>query len=140
MARRPHRSLFAPSERFRLWWSYQRYALVLGGGAVGIVVGIAAAAPTVWWLWLVAAVPVYKLVEYTWEVGRRYPRKLRATALAIRRIEAGRFRPRSVAPYCGDPCFRVVARAILRRARIPAAEARQLIAELSRAHRLNKRH
>jgi len=140
VAGRSDRSLFSAPERFRLWWSYQRYALALGAGAVGIVVGIAAAAPAVWWLWLAATVPVYKLVEYTWQVARNYPRKLRATALATRRIEAGRFRPRSVAPYCGDPCFRVVAREILRRARIPTPERRQLIAELSRAHRLKKRH
>ena len=140
MAGRRASSLFSPPERLRLWCSYQRYALALAAGAVGLVAGIGATAPAVWWLWLVAALPVYKLVEYSWEVGRRYPRKLRATALAIRRIEAGRFRPRSVAPYCGDPCFRLVAREILRRARIPRPERTQLIAEYSRAYRLDRRH
>jgi len=55
----------------------------------------------------------------------------RATMLADRRIAAGRFNPRMVSRYCGDPCFRVVAREILGRADITGAERRRLIHEFS---------
>jgi hypothetical protein len=127
------RSPFSRRERFTLWWSYQRYALLLAAGAVAIVAAIAAFAPGVWWLWLAAAVPVVRLAGYAREVHERYPRKLRATVLAVRRMDAGRFRARSLAPYCGDPCFRVVAREILRRARFSSVESRRLIRSL-RSH------
>jgi len=124
-----HRNIFGMLELCRLWLSYQRYAFVLGGLAGGVVAGVALYDPAAWYLWLVAAVPVVKLLQLTAEVAGRWQRKLRATALAARRLETGRFKPQFVENYCGDPCFRVVAREILCRAGIDRAERRRLIRE-----------
>jgi hypothetical protein len=89
-------------------------------------------APGSWWLWLLAAVPVIKLVQFSGEVFGRYRRKLRATAIAAKRIQGGRFRAESVEGYCGDPCFRVVAREILARAGFPRTERNRLVGDFSR--------
>jgi hypothetical protein len=112
----------------RLWLSYQRYAIALVLAPAALVVAAAVALP--WWaagaLGLAASWPMgFGLI-----VLRRWSRKLRATHLADRRIAAGRFRATSLRPYCGDPCFRVVAHEILRRAGWPRDERRRLVASL----------
>lgn len=127
-----HGRAFGFAELCRLWLSYQRYSFLLAGTAFGIVAAVALYDPSAWYLWLVAAYPVYKLATFTVEVYRRWPRKLRATLLAKRRIAAGRFSPKFVENYCGDPCFRVVARAILKRAGIDRPQRRRLIREYSK--------
>jgi hypothetical protein len=66
-------------------------------------------------------------VKFGVTVLARWPRKLRATWIAQRRIDAGRFSPRSIRGFCGDPCFRVVAHEILRRAGVPRAERRRIV-------------
>ena len=73
---------------------------------------------------LIALVPF----KFGVTVLARWPRKLRATRIAELRIRSGRFAPASVRPYCGDPCFRVVAREILRRGGVSRADRRDLIA------------
>lgn len=116
-----------------LWLSYQRYALL---GAVGLL-GLGAAAVALdhaWWAWATAglvAVLVGPLVVHMW---REYPRKWRATALATRRIAAGTFGPVSLQHYCGDPCWRVVAHEVLRRAGMPRAQRRRVVAQLRAEH------
>ena len=88
-----------------------------------------------WWWWLPAAPAIIALARFAAFVALRWPRKLRATALADRRIASGRFTPRSIEAYCGDPCFRVVAREILTRAGFSRAERRRLVAELGASYR-----
>ena len=118
---------FARSERLRLWLSYQRYAFVLVGGSAALALAMIALAP--WWL----AAPVVLLAivpaRFGLTVWARYPRKLRATQVAAHRIAHGRFQPSSVTSYCGDPCFRVVAHEILRRAGHDRSSRRALIAQ-----------
>ncbi len=114
-------------ERARLWLSYQRYALLMGGLPVLVWAGIVFAAPGAWWAWGPLALVMLWFVGQAVPIYRRFPRKMRATLLADRRIATGRFHPRTIRRYCGDPCFRVVAREILRRAGTPPAERRRLI-------------
>lgn len=114
-------------ERIRLWLSYQRYALLMGGLPLAIWGAIAFATPAPWWLWGPLALVALWFVGQAVPIYGRFPRKMRATLLADRRIATGRFHPRTIRRYCGDPCFRVVAREILRRAGIPPDERRRLI-------------
>ena len=117
----------ARRERLRLWLSYQRYGLALVSGGPALVVGVAWLAP--WWLAAVVALPALAPIGFGVQVLARWPRKLRATEVAIARQRAGRFRDDSVRGYCGDPCFRVVADEILRRAGRGRAERAARIAE-----------
>jgi hypothetical protein len=71
--------------------------------------------------------PVFKLCSFAIEVGRRWPRKVRATNLATARIRRGTFSPASVRRYCADPCFRVVAAEILRRAGLSRRQRVELL-------------
>lgn len=128
-------------ERARLWLSYQRYALLMGGLPVLIWSAIVVAAPGAWWVWGPLALVMLWFLAQAVPIYRRFPRKMRATLLADSRIAAGRFHPRSIRRYCGDPCFKVVAHEILRRAGVPADERRRLIAgfaeeEAERGHTL----
>ncbi len=118
-------------ERLRLWLSYQRYAFLLIGGGLALVAAVVAWRPHAWWLWGPAVLLVAKPIGFGVVVWRRWPKKLRATIVGLRRIEAGRFRPDSLRAYCGDPCFRVVAREILRRAGVPPAERRTIMKRLT---------
>ena len=122
---------FKALEALRLFLSYQRYGLLLGAVALTPLVLVYALAPTLWWAWLLAALPCVWIGGFAITVLRRFPRKLRLTAIADRRIAQGRFSPRSVAGYCEDPCFRVVAHEVLRRAGLPAAERRELVKQLT---------
>jgi hypothetical protein len=117
---------FRRGERIRLWLSYQRYALLLAALAAALTGALVLASPA-WYLWAAAVPPLLALVVFAARIGGQLPRKLRATALASRRIASGRFRPHALRGYCGDPCYRVVAREILVRAGVPAAERRALI-------------
>lgn len=118
-------------ERVRLWLSYQRYALLLGVVPPVVVAAVVYAGPHRWWLWAPLGLVALKLMAFAVGIHGRLPRKFRATLLADRRIAAGRFRPESVARYSGDPCFRVVAYEILRRAGMPRAERRDLVGRLA---------
>lgn len=122
----------------RLFLSYQRYcALVLVASAA--CAGGAALAFTRLDSWLrwpacaIASVCALTCLRFAWFIGSHYPRKRRATRLALRRIEMGRFRTESLARYCEDPCYRVVAKEILRHTalgRLEQAEVfRQLVAK-----------
>lgn len=119
------------AERLRLWFSYQRYAFILVVLPVGVVAALIGVAPSWWWLWGPVALVALKFVAFAVEVYGRWPRKMRATLLADRRIAAGRFRPEMVRRYCGDPCFRVVAREILRRAGVDRPTRQQLIRQFA---------
>lgn len=121
------RRRFGPFERARLWLSYQRYALLMGLVPVAVVGLVAWRWPGAWWAWGPLALAAVPFVRFAIDIYGRWPRKIRATMLADRRIASGRFRPVMVRRYCGDPCFRVVAREILRRADITGAEQRTLI-------------
>jgi hypothetical protein len=109
----------------RLWLSYQRYAFLLLG-VPAIAVGALIAWTSPWW-WVPAGLVALWPVRFGASVLARWPRKARATLIAQRRIDAGRFSPRSIRGYCGDPCFRVVAHEILRRAGVPRAERRRIV-------------
>ena len=111
----------------RLWLSYQRYALLLIG-APALAVAALAAWTSPWW-WVPAGLVAQWPVRFGVAVFARWPRKLRATRLATARIRAGRFSPRSIRGHCGDPCFRVVAHEILRRAGLPRAERRRIVSQ-----------
>lgn len=129
------RASFGRVELVRLWLSYQRYAFLLAALALALVAAVAVWMPTRWYAWLIAVPVAGRIAVFAWQVYRRWPRKLRATALATLRIASGRFAPRSVRGYCGDPCFRVVANEILRRAGLPRAERRGLIGQFAREAR-----
>ena len=43
------------------------------------------------------------------------------------RVAAGRFDPAQIRRHCGDPCFRLVAHACLRRAGLPRSERRRIV-------------
>lgn len=115
--------------RLRLWISYQRYAALLLVAPLGALAAAAWLLP--WWVAAALAVPAIAPLRFALEVARRWPRKLHATQLAIHRQAQGRFAPASVRACCGDPCFRVVAAEILRRAGLPRGERRRLIAQLA---------
>jgi hypothetical protein len=116
-------------ERARLWLSYQRYAFVLVAAPVA---GVALAATYARW-WVAALVGLVGLVpaRFGIEVFARWPRKLRATRIAIARVEAGTFTPASIKGYCGDPCFRVVADEVLARADMPRRDRKLCIRRFS---------
>jgi len=129
------RPTFGKLELIRLWFSYQRYVVLLAVGMLGIiVVPVVAVAP--WYWWLPVGIAVAKLQSLAAHIDSRWPRKLRATTLARRRISMGRFRVVSIRNYCGDPCFRVVAREILATAGIPARQRRDLIRQFSHSLKL----
>jgi hypothetical protein len=122
---------FPATERIRLALSYQRYAFLLA-----VVTGFVATIALVylpWYLAIIAALVCLKLASATVFITSKLPRKMRATALADRRIARGNFHPRRVQPYCADPCFRVVADEILRRAGYGFRERRSLLRELTAA-------
>lgn len=114
------------ARRVRLWLSYQRYGIVLTLGSLATIALAAWLAP--WWLAVAVGLVALWPIGFGVIVLRRWPRKLRATLVAEHRLAAGRFRPAQVRPYCGDPCFRVVAGEILGRAGTAPAERRALIA------------
>ena len=122
--------------RVRLWLSYQRYAFLLVGAPAAALAAAAAWGP--WWLAVAVGVAAIAPVRFAVEVWSRWPRKLRATRVALARIRAGRFAPSSVRGYCGDPCFRVVAREILAAAALPRAERRGLIKRFSEQARRDR--
>jgi hypothetical protein len=125
-----------PRTRVRLWLSYQRYAFLLVAVPAAALATAAAWGP--WWLAALVGVAAIVPVRFAIEVQGRWPRKLRATRVALARIRAGRFRPASVRRYCGDPCFRVVAREILTTAGIPRAERRALVRQFSEQARRDR--
>lgn len=118
------------AEHVRLWLSYQRYGLVLTTGSVGLVATAVAFAP--WWVWAPLAVLALWPLRFGAYVLSRWPRKLRATRIAMLRLARGTFRTASIRPYCGDPCFRVVADEILARSHLARAERRALIRRYAR--------
>lgn len=112
-------------DRSQLWLRYQRYGLLLLGLPVAVLAIAAAATP--WWLTVVVALAAIAPVRFGFIVLARWPRKLRATRVALARIEAGTFTAASIKSHCGDPCFRVVANEILARAGTERGERRQII-------------
>lgn len=117
-------------ELLRLWASYQRYALLLGLLALCPLLAAAAVAPSRGIAWAAAIAVALPIGRFAAAVYRRWPQKIRATMLAIRRIESGRFTPRFVTGYCADPCFRLVADEILARAGHDRRHRKALIREL----------
>ncbi len=124
----------------RLFLSYQRYSVLLlcigvAGGCAGLffVDNLLGSSHMLWQLGaalivlLVASAPI----RFGIAVGRKWPRKLRATRLASRRIELGLFSVKSIEGYCEDPCFRVVASEILARSGLPRSERRSIIRNFS---------
>ena len=109
----------------RLWLSYQRYAFLLLGLPIAVFALAAAYAP--WWAAVLVALAAIAPVRFGIDVLLRWPKKLRATRIAIARIDAGSFETRSVRRYCTDPCFRVVASELLGRAGVPRLERRAVI-------------
>jgi hypothetical protein len=112
-----------------LWWSYQRYAALLICAPIAVIAIAVAAAP--WWAAAIAVVAGLAPVRFGLEVAGRWPRKLRATRIGLARLHAGTFTPRTIRGYCGDPCYRVVARELLARAGVPRAERRAIIARFA---------
>jgi hypothetical protein len=112
-------------ERVQLWLRYQRYAFVLVAVPTAIVTLAAIMLP--WWAALLLGLCAIAPVRFGVEVWFRYPRKVRATRVAIARIQSGSFHHASIKRHCGDPCFRLVADEILARAGMPRAERRLVI-------------
>lgn len=122
----------------RLFLSYQRYSALVG--ALAIATGLVSTQllrgsmglPS--WLrytgGVALAIATLVGLRFAWFIASQYPRKRRATHLALRRIALGRFRPQSLAHYCEDPCFRVVAREILRHSELSRVKQREVYREL----------
>ena len=123
-------------ERARLWLSYQRYALLFF--AIALVLVLAPVVWARWYFWLPAMLVGLKIAGAGVEIYRRFPKKIRATIAARRRIDRGTFVVEFVESYCGDPCFRVVAREILRNANVPAIERARIVREFSARQREKK--
>ncbi len=111
--------------RVRLWLRYQRYAFALIGAPTALVALASRALP--WWAVAVLALAALAPVRFGVEVWSRYPRKIRATRIALARIATGTFTSASVKRHCGDPCFRLVADEVLARAGVPRVERRLVI-------------
>jgi hypothetical protein len=113
------------AQRVRLWLRYQRYAFVLVALPTAIVTLAAIMLP--WWAAILLGLCAIAPVRFGVEVWFRYPRKVRATRIALARIASGSFHHASIKRHCGDPCFRLVADEILARAGMPRAERRLVI-------------
>lgn len=122
-------SRLGPFEHVTLFLSYQRYGFALSALALAAPATVVIVSPTTWWAWVLAALPFFWIGGYAVAILSRFPRKLRLTKIAVRRIARGSFQPREVANCCGDPCFRVVAREILNRAGVAPSERDSLIRE-----------
>lgn len=115
--------------RARLWISYQRYAAVL---LLAPLAALALAAwLTPWWVTALLVLPALAPLRFSLSVAARWPRKLRATQVALWRQRQGQFSPASVRGSCGDPCFRVVAAEILARAGLDRRARRRLIRQFA---------
>jgi hypothetical protein len=112
-------------ERVRLWLRYQRYAFVLVAVPTAVVTLAAITLP--WWAAILLGLCAIAPVRFGVEVWFRYPRKIRATRVALARIQAGSFHHTSIKNHCGDPCFRLVADEVLARAGMCRAERRLVI-------------
>src|SRR5690606_36000392 len=110
-----------------LFSSYQRYAALLFVAGASPLTLTAMFAPGQWWAWAISALVALKAWSFGAHVASRWPGKMRVTAVAQRRIDAGRFDASMVRSLCTDPCFKVVAREILRRADLKGSEARELL-------------
>lgn len=122
---------FGRFETARLFLSYQRYAallFLLGAVPLGAT---AFFLPGRWWAWVLSALVALKAWSFAVHVFSRWPGKLRVTAVAQRRMDAGRFDPSMVRSLCTDPCFRVVAAEILSRSRMSGRDARALLKSFS---------
>lgn len=125
MKRNYHR--FGLGERVGLFVRYQAYAALLFTLALAPLGLVAWLAPTRWWAWLIAVPIALRLGSFAVYVASRWRGKMRITAVAQRRIDAGRFSPDMVRSMCGDPCFRAVSAEILRRSGMPRDERAKLI-------------
>ncbi len=124
---------FTTVERARLWVSYQRYGVLMAAAALALGVGALWLIPWRWVpLWAPLVIVSGVLLKAAAEILGRFPRKMRATIVAERRIRRGSFRAESVRSYCGDPCFRVVAREVLTRAGVGPREQAGIVARYAR--------
>lgn len=119
---------FGRGESIYRWFDLQRYALLLTALALAPVLLVGLLAPFVWWAWLLALVLAARVGSFAVAVWRRWPAKRHALRVALFRIAAGRFEPEQIRRHCGDPCFRLVAHAALRRAGVAAHERRRIVA------------
>ena len=117
--------------RIRLWLRYNLYMFLLVAG-IGLVVGLAALGDVPWWLWVPVGLGAVGVGRFAWTIPARHPRKLRATRRAQTRILRGTFRTEQVVKYCGDPCSRLVATEILRRAGVAGPERRRVLRDGAR--------
>ena len=111
-----------------LWFSLQRYALLLTALALAPLLLVGLWMPGVWWAWLLALPIAGRIGGFAVAVWRRWPAKRHALRVALFRVAAGRFEPEQIRRHCGDPCFRLVAHACLRRAGVAAGERRRIVA------------
>lgn len=124
-------------EAVRLFVSYQRYSLVIFGAVCALASStylLAQSGLAGWIKWPLAILVglfAIRCLHFFWVVASAWPRKRRATELAIRRIESQRFQPRSLRRYFEDPCYRVVGREILRRSGLSRIHQQEIIRELS---------
>lgn len=128
------RSTFGVFETARLWLSYQRYAFLMFGVPAAGTAAIATLWPHAWWVWGPAALITLKLWAFAVTIWQRWPYKRTSTLRYQRQIDAGRFDPERVRRFTGDPCFRVVAREVLRRADVRGPAQAALIARLRAEH------
>jgi len=119
----------------RLYLSYQRYAWLLLGLGLALLAAPRVLGPDRWWLWLLAGAGAAPLVGLGAVITGRYPHQLRATLGQYQRIADGTFDIDRLERYTGDPCSRVVAHEVLRRAGHGRSARRALVRRLARQYR-----
>jgi len=114
-------------ERVSLWLSLQRYALLLVALAMAPLLLVGSVGPRIWWAWLLALLITARVGAFAVMIWRRWPAKIHTLRVAMFRVTAGRFDPEQIRRHCGDPCFRLVAHACLRRAGLSRRERRRVV-------------
>lgn len=125
---------FDLSTRVWLWLSYQRYAFVLAVPAIGLPLGLYLLFG-VWYAWVPALVVTFWLATPIVHILAGFGKKLRATIVYTRRYRRNGFSPDLMRSLSEDPCSRLVAHEVMRRAGVPRAEARAVVARFAKEAR-----
>lgn len=118
------------SSRIRLWFSYQRFGLLVLLISIAPPAAAYWALPESWWLWGGLAIAGLYGIGMAIKILAKFRHKLRVTVVYVRRYRRNGFSPALLERYADDPCYRVVCDEIMRDVGVPADERRQILKEL----------